>query len=64
MPLASLSVLTEEWPCSNFKTSEGAAGLAAEMARNLLDDAGLVTQAEFMLLEPFNARSRSTPQTC
>ena len=44
----SLRVLTEEWPPFNFKTPEGASGLAADLARLLLDDAGLATQAEFM----------------
>ena len=44
----TLRVLTEEWPPFNFKTPEGASGVATEMARALLDDAGLAATPEFM----------------
>ncbi len=56
----SLRALTEEWPPFNFKTPAGASGLAAEMARSLLDSAGLAAQPEFM---PWNRAYQTAQHT-
>lgn len=57
----ALRVLTEEWAPFNFKTPDGASGVAAEMALSLLNSAGLKAQPEFMPWNRAYQLAQNTP---